>query len=48
MKAIKADSLVAPGSYSYGTFMKDKGNETKKETFTIETVMPVPLKEYSS
>ncbi|UGW83499.1 MULTISPECIES: S8 family serine peptidase [Bacillus] len=36
MKAIKADSLVAPGSYSYGTFMKDKGNETKKETFTIE------------
>ncbi|MCO6062511.1 hypothetical protein NG726_38435, partial [Pseudomonas sp. MOB-449] len=36
MNAIKADSLVSPGSYSYGTFLKENGNETKKETFTIE------------
>ena len=40
MKAIKADSLVAPGSYSYGTFMKDKGNETKKKPLQLKTNRP--------
>ncbi|MCY8908563.1 S8 family serine peptidase [Bacillus atrophaeus] len=36
INTLKADSIVSPGSYSYGTFLKEKGKETKKETFTIE------------
>lgn len=38
MDALQATSIVAPGSHSYGTFMKDKGKQTKKQTITIDNL----------
>ncbi|MDI5788046.1 hypothetical protein PO124_04940 [Bacillus licheniformis] len=31
MEALKASSIVTPGSHSYGTFLKDKGKQTKNK-----------------
>ncbi|MED1740511.1 S8 family serine peptidase [Bacillus swezeyi] len=38
MDALKTSSIVSPGSHSFGTFMKDKGKQTKKQSFTIENL----------
>ncbi|MDA1476767.1 S8 family serine peptidase [Bacillus changyiensis] len=38
MDALHASSIVTPGSYSFGTYMKDKGRQTKTKTFTIENL----------
>lgn len=41
MNAIKADSLVSPGSYSYGTFLKENGNETKMKRLRLKINLPL-------
>ncbi|WP_195257856.1 S8 family peptidase [Bacillus paralicheniformis] len=38
IEALHASSIVTPGSHSYGTFLKDKGKQTKKQAFTIENL----------
>ncbi|MFD2444951.1 S8 family serine peptidase [Bacillus sp. CGMCC 1.16607] len=36
--AIKTDTLVTPGSHSFGTFYKDKGKQVEKQHFTIKNL----------
>ncbi|WP_442858861.1 S8 family peptidase [Bacillus sp. NSP9.1] len=38
MDALKASSIVSPGSHSFGTYMKNKGKQTKKQALTIENL----------
>lgn len=40
INTLKADSIVSPGSYSYGTFLKEKGKETKKKPLQLKTNPP--------
>ena len=56
MEALKASSIVTPGSHSYGTFLKDKGKQTKNKRSRLKTFLhtekPIssntPLKERAS
>lgn len=36
MNVFKVDLFVLSGSYLYGIFLKENGNEMKKEMFMIE------------
>jgi minor extracellular serine protease Vpr len=36
--AIEAKTIISPASYSFGTYMKDRGKQTKKHSFTIENL----------
>lgn len=36
--ALSADTLVLPGSYSFGVFSKDKGNQVEHQKFTLKNL----------
>lgn len=36
--AINTETIVSPATYSFGTYMKDKGKQTKRHSFTIENL----------